>query len=170
MALIKSVGGYFWCDIYLAGVNHLNDGTSRFGATIADGDDRPLDAKGKKVKSFNYETACASMAHHGKGLLGFEEFAAAAFGVTEKSARREDPETTGLDAARTSKFGLMQATGNMWIWGHDGDPDEPRASLLGGSWVYGGDAGSRYAHLAGWPDNSSGFLGARGRSDHLQLA
>src|SRR6185503_3307897 len=30
-------GGRFWADIYLTGVNHLTDGTSKFGVTIADG-------------------------------------------------------------------------------------------------------------------------------------
>lgn len=109
------------------------------------------------------------LASHGKGLLSIEEFFAAAYGVTEKSADKGDPDMTGLDAPRTSKFGLMQATGNMWVWGHDGDPDEPRASSFGGSWISGDLAGSRYAYVGVWPEYSSDDLGARGRSDHLQL-
>ena len=136
----------------------------------ADGNDRPTDpATGEPFRRFDYAAACGVMKHHGKGLLSFEEFALAAYGVTEKTAANDDPHHTGLDAARTSKFGLMQATGNMWVWGHDGDPDEPRASILGGSWWYEDDAGSRCANLDYWAGHSGEGLGARGRSDHLQL-
>lgn len=171
MALIeRKWGAPFWCDIYLTGARQHADGTSKFGVEIADGDNRPIDpAWGRKFERFDYAAACAVMAANGKGLLSFDEFAAAAYGVTEKSVPRRDPETTGLDAPRTSKFGLMQATGNLWIWGHDGDPESPRASLLGGSWFNDGGAGSRCADLGDWPGDSRGDLGARGRSDHLQL-
>ncbi|WP_439399005.1 hypothetical protein ACRQ5Q_16765 [Bradyrhizobium sp. PMVTL-01] len=170
MVLVTAPGRQFWCDIYLTGVDHLKNGTSAFDTVIADGDDLPRDpATGKPFKRFDYAAACAVMSHHGKRLLSFEEFAAAAYGVTEKTAAGEDPCRTNLDAPRTSYFGLMQATGNMWVWGHDGDPDQPRASLLGGCWLGEGSAGSRYADLGGWAGSSSGNIGARGRSDHLQL-
>ena len=169
MALVHKPGGLFWCDIYLTGANCHVDGTSKFGVPIADGDECPCDPDGDHYAQFDYATAAAVMAAHGKGLLNVEEFFAAAFGVTEKSAHKGDPRTTGLDAPRTSRFGLMQATGNLWVWGHDGDPDTPRASVFGGSWFYGVDAGSRYAYVAcKWPEDSDGALGARGRSDHLQ--
>ncbi|HEX4302884.1 MAG TPA: hypothetical protein VHZ78_08820 [Rhizomicrobium sp.] len=170
MALVETPSGCFWCDIYLTGSNHLADGTSKFGVTIADGNDPPHDANGTKYRRFDFATAQAAMVSHGKGLLSIEEFFGAAFGVTEKTAAARDPKTTGLDAARTSRFGLMQATGNLWIWGHDADPDMPRASLFGGSWLGDEDAGSRYADLGYWPGDSDGGVGARGRSDHLQLA
>ncbi|TAK50256.1 MAG: hypothetical protein EPO23_03355 [Xanthobacteraceae bacterium] len=164
-------GRRFWCDIYMTGVDHLINGTSAFGVTIADGDDPPQKPGGKtRFKKFDYATACAVMAHHGKGLLSAEEFFAAAVGGTEQTACGEDPKVTGLDAARTSRSGMMQSFGSMWVWGHDGDPDNPRASMFGGSWVDGGYAGSRYAHVAYyWPDNSHDVIGARGRGDHLQL-
>ena len=46
---------------------------------------------------------------------------------------------------------------------------QPRASIFGGSWMNGQNAGSRYANVAyNWPDNSNDNIGARGRSDHLQ--
>ena len=171
MALIEGAHGHrFWCDIYLLGVDHTSDGTSRIGVTIADGSDCPKDsATGKKLKRFEYQHAVDVMTHHGKQLLSFEEFAHAAYGVTEKSAHKGDPETTKLDAARTSKFGIMQATGNMWVWGHDGDPDTPRASVFGGSWWNDDYAGSRYANVDLWAGHSNEYIGARGRSDHLQL-
>lgn len=169
MVLVSAPGRRFWCDIYLTGVDHLKAGTSAFDALIADGADCPLDpATDKPFKRFDYAAACAVMAHHGKQMLSFEEFAIAAFGVTERTSAKDDPKRTNLDAVRTSRFGLMQAAGNMWVWGHDGDPDAPRASLLGGSWWSGGDAGSRYANLVSWAGDSGGNLGARGRSDHLQ--
>ena len=64
----------------------------------------------------------------------------------------------------------MQATGNMTIWGHDGDLDGPRrAALLGGYWDDGDWSGSRNARVTNWPDNSNEWIGARGRSDHLAL-
>jgi hypothetical protein len=170
MALVETPRGRCWVDIYLTGVDHLTDGTSKFGAAIADGSSKPANPAGGRFSKFDYEAACAIMKHHGKGLLSLDEFFAAAFGVTEKTSCGRDPKVTGIDVARTSKFGLMQATGNMWIWGHDGDPDEPRASIFGGSWLTGDSAGSRYAFVAFWPDFSDGYLGARGRSDHLQLA
>lgn len=42
---------------------------------------------------------------------------------------------------------------------------QPRASILGGSWWSDDNAGSRYANVDNWPDNSNENLGARGRSD-----
>jgi len=169
MALVQTPTHKFWCDIYLLGVDHVRDGTSKLEVTIADGDDPPADPAGRHFSRFDYETAVAVFKHHGKGLLSLDEFFAAAFGVTEKTATGRDPKITRLDAPRTSRFGLMQATGNMWVWGHDGDPDLPRASLFGGAWRSGDDAGSRCADVVGWPENSVGDLGARGRCDHLQL-
>ncbi|WP_411033805.1 hypothetical protein [Shinella sp. BYT-45] len=173
MALVSLAAGWrLWADIYLLAVDHLA-GTSRCGATIADGRDRPerVDGKGKCDK-LDYATAVAIYAHHGKRLLGADEFFAAAYGVKERCARGEDAIKTGsLDeggARFVSRFGLFDATGTMWIWATDGHPDDPRPSLLGGSWFYGSSAGSRYAHLDyGWPEVSSERISARGACDHL---
>jgi len=41
-----------------------------------------------------------------------------------------------------------------------------RPSIFGGSWINEANAGSRYANLDNWPDNSNDGLSARGRSDH----
>ena len=183
MALVEKPGGRFWCDIYLLSADHLATGTSAFGATIADGASPPQKPQGAgsaggatgrtkasgRYDGLDYATAAAVMEHHGKALLGAEDFFAATYGVTERSSCKGDPTVTGLDAPRTSRWGIMQAAGNLWIWGHDGDPDMPRASIFGGSWRIGDDAGSRYATLGyAWPVISSGVFGARGRSDHLQ--
>ena len=141
-----------WIDIYKLGVDHLAQGTSRCGVTIADGRDPPIAIGGKgKTARLDFATARDILAHHGKQLLTYDEFRIAAFGVTEKTAAARDPKVTGLDAARTSRFGMMQATGNLWDWGTDGDPDHVRASIFGGSWIDGGYAGSRYAYLDSWP-------------------
>jgi len=170
MAFVDHDGMSFWCDIYLLGTDHLAKGTSRHGETIADGVDRPsaLDGKGK-VARCDFPTVQAIYAHHGKQLLDYDEFRIAAFGVTEKSAASRNPNKTSLDAPRTSRFGIMQATGNMWTWGTDGDPDDSRPSIFGGSCLSEARAGSRYANLGRWPDVSLDGLSARGRSDHLSL-
>ncbi|MBN9044640.1 MAG: hypothetical protein J0H18_03105 [Rhizobiales bacterium] len=151
-------GKSIWVDIYFLGVNHAEHDTSRFGETIANGDTMGL---------LDYQTTVKIIEGHGKRLLTYDEFRAAAYGVTERSSADRNPKKTGLDAARTSRFGMMQATGNLWIWGTDGDPDDPRPSLFGGSWLHGSSAGSRYASLVYWPGNSGVFIGARGASDHL---
>jgi hypothetical protein len=170
MVLVEGRDGRFWCDIYLLGVDHIDAGTSAYGVTIADGNDPPQKSGGKRFKKLDYETAVAVMAHHGKGLLSYDEFIAATHGVTEQTSASGDPGETRLDAPRSSARGVMQATGNLWVWGHDGDPDTPRASVCGGSWWSGDGAGSRHAIVAyDWPDYSSGSVGARGRGDHLQL-
>lgn len=162
MALVEHDGLRFWCDIYLLGTSHSIDGSSRFGAEIADGV--------SMRRGLDFAAAEAALAGHGKQLLTYDEFRAAAFGVIERSAAPRDPKWTGLDAARTSRFGIMQATGNMWVWGTDGDPDQPRPSIFGGSWFSGSNAGSRYADLDYWPGDSYVSISARGRCDHLSPA
>ena len=154
-------GHSFWIDIYFLGVNHEGRGTSLYGEKIA---------HGRSLDRLNFADATRILASHGKRLPTYDEFRAAAYGVTERSSASRHPEITGLDAARTSLFGLMQATGNLWVWGTDGHPKDPRPSFFGGSWINGSNAGSRYAILDYWAVNSFEFLGARGASDHLTLA
>ena len=174
MALVANSPGApdvkpFWLDLYLTAQDHLG-GTSRFGAVIADGRNWPQKLEGGgRFGDCNYHTANAILAHHGKAVPSLMEFFAGAYGVTEKSASGERREATGLDALRTSRFVYM-ATGQRWIWGHDGDPDTPRASIFGGSYWVDGNAGSRYAYVDDWPELSSEGYGCRGRSDHLELA
>ncbi|RVD18433.1 hypothetical protein EN749_05085 [Mesorhizobium sp. M7A.F.Ca.ET.027.02.1.1] len=172
MALID---GRFWADIYLLGTDHLTDGTSRFGQIIADGRSLPVKIGGEgRYKKLDYATAGEIYTHHGKGMLSAEEFFAAAYGVSERTSRDKEPETTGDVSGDGKKFvsgwGLFDVTGTMWQWGTDGDPDNPRASIFGGSWFTGSEAGSRYANLGYWPVYSTGHISARGRSDHLKPA
>ena len=166
MTFVAGAATPFWCDIYLTTAEPALDG-KRLGLTIADGDDRPRDADGERYPRFDYETARAVLAAQGKTLLSHDEFIAAAFGVKEGSSAPRDPKVTRLDAARTSACGGMQMTGNLWVWGY-ADPTDPRASLFGGSWVDGADAGSRTAYVGYWPGHSDDDVGARGRSDPLK--
>ncbi|NTI27631.1 phage major tropism determinant [Rhizobium rhizogenes] len=176
MALIETEGGKrFWADIYLLGVHHREHGTSRHGAVIADGRDTPIRTDGNgKYSNLDYPTAVEIYAHHGKRLLGAEEFFAAAYGVKERCSREDEPTVTGAldDGAERfiSKRGIFEATGTMWQWGTDGHPDDPRPSIFGGSWIDGSNAGSRFALLDFWPEYSSGIISARGGSDHLNPA
>ena len=160
MALVTLPGDRrVWVDIYLLNSSHADLGTSRSFETIADG---------ASLDVLDYATAAKIVADHGKRLMTYEEFHTAAYGVKERSSASRDPKKTGLDAERTSRFGLMQATGNMWVWGTDGDPEDPRPSIFGGSWILGSSAGSRCASLDCWPENSDGSIGVRAASDHLQ--
>lgn len=162
MALVEAEDGQrVWVDIYLLGVNHKEVGTSRYGEEIADG---------WSLDRLDFKIASGICADHGKRLLTYDEFRIAAFGVTERSSADGDPKKTGLDVARTSKFGLMQATGNLWTWGTDGDAVDPRPALFGGSWVSGSDSASRCAGLDYWDGDSFDFIGVRAGSDHLAPA
>lgn len=130
MALI---GGSFWCDIYLLGVDHHVNGTSRNGVTIADGGSPPkvpamFGGNGSSTYTLTQYAAAEIMASHGKQLLAYGEFSAAAYGVTEAAGRGPDPVATGLgvnnvgtnvDQKFTSKWGVIQAAGCQWIWGRD---------------------------------------------------
>lgn len=173
MTMIEVAGGRkAWVDIYLPGVDHHEHGTSRCGATIADGRDLPMRPDGKtRFKRFDYAAAVELLAYHGKRLLTVEEFFAAGFGVQERCSRDGDPVVTGVlkDGAERfiSQRGVFDITGTVWQWATDGDPDEPRPSVVGGSWISGGYAGSRCAYLGYWPGNSSEYLSARGGGDHL---
>ncbi|KAB2788155.1 hypothetical protein F9K97_03360 [Brucella anthropi] len=175
MALVETSGGkLFWADIYLLGVDHLKNGTSAHGVTIADGRDLPVRIDGNGTyERCHFATVSEIYAHHGKRLLGAEEFFAAAYGVKERASRDDEPTLTGSledNAARfVSRWGLFDVTGTMWQWGTDGHPDDPRPSIFGGSWINGSYAGSRVADLGHWAEYSDGDIGARGASDHLKL-
>jgi len=159
MKLVDLGGGHlFWDDVYWLGTEHERYGTSRCGATIA---------TGETLGRLNYHDAVEILAKHGKRLSTYDEARASAYGVTERSSADRHPKVTGLDAARTSATGSMQATGNVWGWITDGDPDDPRPSIFGGSWFSGSDAGSRFAALGGWAEDSGVHLGVRAACDHL---
>ena len=187
------VGGGFWGDIYITGVDHIINGTSKYNVTIADGSSPPripvaFGGNGSTVYgSYNWWEAAEVLHSHGKRLPTYMEYCALAYGVTGATSRGSDPGTTGLDAARTSKWGTMQATGNMYIWGADlGGPYAaagyvatpgtrgstyylPHAVTFGGNWNEGANAGSRHSDWSFAPSASYASLGSRGVSDHMKL-
>ncbi len=195
------VAGRFWVDIYFCGNSADLLGTSAFGATIADSFSppiRPAAFGGNGVNTFaatwfNFAHVGAAA---GKEFLDYPEFTAAAYGVTEATDRGGgDPVVTGIDAPRTSRWGIMQATGNQWTWGrgdniHPGAGGAPnwrantegrgslylyndeglKAPLLGGCWGDGANAGSRASLWNNSPWDSYVYVGARFRCDHVFLS
>lgn len=193
----------FWADIYLLGTNPDVDGSSKFGATIADGASPPkvpalFGGNGSAdYGAFKWWHANEVARAMGKQLMDYGDFCAAAYGVTEgtNNAGTADPVTTQLDAARTSRWGLIQATGNMWIWGRGEllNPTTPtvgaweditesrgqmyihgaggiKMPLFGGNWTSGVYAGSRSCDWSLAPSGSFSIIGARFRCDHLVLS
>lgn len=181
----------FWCDIYLLGVNHNINGTSKFNSRIADDGDPPkipdmFGGNGSSTYSnANWWTLTEVLASHGKQPLSYQEFAAAAYGVVEATSGGTDPVDTILRQNWTSIWGLILAAGNMYIWGADFGGGAAGASwsantggrgstyqmenvaLFGGYWANAADAGSRSSSWDKSPSDSNSAVGARGRSDHL---
>lgn len=187
------VANWFWCDIYLLGVDHLVNGTSKYNVTIADGSSPPkiptrFGGNGTTVyANGSWWTMSEVLSSYGKKLLSYAEFAAAAYGTTENSSGGTDPVSTILRQAYTSKWGVMLATGNLWYWADEFGGGNAAASwldnnggrgqiyqqssalLFGGAWSNGAFSGSRSADCSTLPSFTSANIGARGRCDHLCL-
>jgi len=187
------VADAFWADIYLLGVDHLVNGTSKFNVTIADGASPPrVPTKFGGNGTTTYSTltwweAAEVLAHHDKRLPTYQEFAALAYGSTEASSGGTDPVSTILRAAYTSKWGVMLATGNLWTWGDEFGGGAASAAwtantngrgstyqmenavLFGGVWDNGANAGSRCSVWSNSPANSYSSFSARGVCDHVRL-
>ncbi len=188
----------FWVDIYLTGVDHHLNGTSKYNVVIADGSSPPkipdaFGGNGSSVYgSLNWWEASEVMTYHGKELLNYNEFCAAAFGTTEGSSSGTDPVSTILREAYTSWCGVQLATGNISVWGRDlsywpgangadwKDQTGGRGKLflandtgvvavrLGGYWgEVNAICGSRQSNWNSPPWSTNGAIGARGRCDHL---
>jgi len=188
------VAGGFWSDIYLLNTNPDVNGTSKYNETIADGSSPPvipatLGGNGSTTYgSLTWFEAMSIATAMGKKAFTQPQFMTAMYGVTEATDAGSDPGTTGLDAPRTSRWGVMQATGNLRIWAQDrggnystggwnantdgfgSEYNAPNVSLLGGFWNNGVNAGSRFSD---WGDSASGSytfsVGMRLVCDHLQL-
>lgn len=187
------VADSFWADIYLLGVNHHINGSSLYNVTIADGAAPPkvpskFGGDGTAVYgNLDWWVASEVMRSHGKRLPTYSEFAALAYGTTEAASGGTDPVSTILRAAYTSKWGVMLATGNLWVWGADfgggaaaaawaantggrGSAYQmENAALFGAGWGNGGDSGSRASLWDYSPTTSSGGFSARGVCDHVIL-
>lgn len=187
------VADSFWADIYLLGVDHLTNGTSKYNVTIADGSSPPkiptkFGGNGSTAYStLNWWEAAEVMRSWGKRLPAYDEFAALAYGTTEASSGGTDPASTILRAAYTSKWGVMLATGNLWCWGYEFGGGAAAASwtantggrgstyqmenavVFGGAWGTAANAGSRCSDWSASPTGSYHHVGARGVCDHLIL-
>jgi hypothetical protein len=183
----------FWVDIYLANTDCDANGTSKYNVTIADGSSPPkvptkFGGNGSTTYgSLTWFESCELASAFGKRLLTQREFMAMAYGTTEASSIGSDQGSTILNAAYTSKWGVMQSAGVMWVWGDDragpfasaawnantegrgSEYNAPKAVLLGGAWLDGAVSGSR---CSGWDNaasNSSLYIGVRFSCDHLLL-
>jgi hypothetical protein len=191
------VGGGFWADIYLTGVDAITNGSSKYNVTIADGSSPPkvptmFGGNGSTTYgSYTWFEAMELATAFGKRNPTQQEFMALAYGTTEASSRGSDPGTTQMSATDdnfTSKWGCIQSTGCMRVWARDrGGPyagaswnantegrgseyNAPNAARLGGSWVDGSDSGSRCSLWNNAASYSHNAIGSRFVCDHLQLA
>lgn len=125
------VNNQFWVDIWLTGNKYLTNGTSRKGERIADGESAasyPLVSTkmgGTGTNTYGNCTWFSSnevVSHWGKKLLSYTDFCIAAYnGVTENNSYGTDNQYTCRppDSRYTSKWGMEQSYGIMWIWGSD---------------------------------------------------
>ena len=187
------VGGGYWVDIYLTGVDAITNGSSKYNVTMADGSSPP------KVPTMfggngttNYGTytwfeAMELATAFGKRCPNQQEFMSAMYGTTEASSIGTDQVSTILNAAYTSKWGVIQATGVLWVWGVErGGPyagatwnantegrgaeyNAPNAARFGGDWSSASVAGSRCSSWNVAASYSFDNIGSRFVSDHLQL-
>ena len=123
--------GNKWYDIYLLNSEHITNGTSKAGLTIAGGalaqgrlyPKIPLQYGGNNTLtygSFKWFHACEIAKAHGKELIDYAQFPTIAYGVQENvDASTQDGGGALIQhyANLTSKFGIEQATGVQWVWG-----------------------------------------------------
>ena len=149
------VANGFWADIYLLGVDHITNGTSKYNVTIADGSSppkKPLKFGGNGTTAYttlNWWETAEVLGSYGKRLPTYSEFAAYAFGTTEAvSSGGTDVPTTGVTGTGatsawnlfTSKWGVIQSSGCLWTWG-----DEFGGGAAAASWTANtGGRGSTY--------------------------
>ena len=187
------VAGGFWVDIYLTGVDAITNGSSKYNVTMADGSSPPkvptmFGGNGSTTYgSYTWFEAQEMSTAFGKRTLTQQEFMSAMYGTTEASSVGTDQGSTILNAAYTSKWGVVQSTGVLWIWGDDrggayntagwnantegrgSEYNAPNAVLLGGDWNSGSFSGSRCSLWGFAASISSDSVGSRFCCDHLQL-
>ncbi|QXP93036.1 phage major tropism determinant [Methylococcus capsulatus] len=186
------VADAFWIDIYLLGVDHLVNGSSKYNVTIADGSSPPKKSTklgGDGTATYadgSWHNMGDALAHHGKRHPFYAEARVAFFGTTEASSLGADPGSTVLNAPYTSKWGVIQSTGVMYVWGSDfgggaagatwftntggrgSTYQAENAVVLAGSWGSGSHSGSGCAIWTYSPATSYNNIGARGVCDHMR--
>lgn len=201
------VANMFWADIYLLNRDPDTFGTSRNNQPIADGQTAstttaiiPAAFGGNGSTRYAGQTwwnTAEALSAYGKRLPRYREHAAFAYGTTEANSRGNDPVTTGFgttntgssntDEKFTSKWGVVQSSGVMFVWGDEFGGGNAAAShaaitdgrgsvfqqenavFLGGSFSGGVNSGSRNASWNSSPSGSGILLGGRGVCDHLTL-
>ena len=196
------VAGHFWADIYLLGVDYLTNGSSKYNVSIADGSAPPKRSTlygGNGTTTYadgNWWNLNEALKHVGKRSPTYSEFAALAYGTTEAtSSGGTDVPTTGVSGTGatsawnlfTSKFGIIQASGCMWIWGDEFGGGAAAAAYVantqgrgstyqmenavffGGYWDGAALSGSRASNWTASAPASLPYVGARGVCDHLTL-
>jgi hypothetical protein len=187
------VAGGFWSDIYLTGVDAITNGSSKYNVTMADGASPPkvptmFGGNGSTTYgSYTWFEAMELGTAFGKRCPTQQEFMSLAYGTTEASSVGSDQVSTILNAVYTSKWGVMQSAGVLWVWGRDrGGPfagaswnantegrgsefNAPNSALFGGNWGTGADSGSRCSYWDFAASFSNVVIGSRFVCDHLQL-
>ncbi len=187
------IGGGYWVDIYLTGVDAITNGSSKYNVTMADGSSPPkiptmFGGNGTTdYGSYTWFEAMELATAFGKRCPNQQEFMSAMYGTTEASSVTTDQVSTILNAAYTSKWGVIQATGVLWVWGIErGGPyaaatwnantegrgseyNAPNVALFGGSWSDTSNSGSRCSNWSFAASFSANNVGSRFVSDHLQL-
>jgi hypothetical protein len=187
------VAGGFWSDIYLTGVDAITNGSSKYNVTIGDGSSPPkvptmFGGNGTTTYgSYTWFQAMELATAFGKKCPTQMEFMSLAYGTTEASSIGTDQVSTILNASYTSKWGVIQSSGCMWVWtrdragpfaaaswnantgGRGSEYNAPNAGLLGGSWADGSNAGSRCSAWSNAASASPTYIGSRFVCDHLQL-
>jgi hypothetical protein len=187
------VAGGFWMDIYLTGVDAITNGSSKYNVVMADGSSPPkvptmFGGNGSTTYgSYTWFEAMELATAFGKRCPTQQEFMSAMYGTTEASSVGTDQGSTILNAAYTSRWGVIQSTGVLWIWARDrGGPfagasynantegrgseyNAPNACLLGGNWNDGSSAGSRCSFWNYAASLSANGFGSRFSASHLQL-
>jgi len=190
------VADTFWADIYLTGVDAITNGSSKYNVTIADGSSPPkvptmYGGNGSTTYgSYTWFEAMELATAFGKKCPTQQEFMALAYGTTEASSRGTDAVTTQMsttDDNYTSKWGVIQAAGCLYVWGRDrGGPaaaaswnantegrgseyNAPKAVYFGGYWNNGANSGSRCSNWFAAASGSYNYISSRFVCDHLQL-
>lgn len=180
----------FWVDIYFLAADHLTGGTSQAGVAFASQTTAPkvpLMFGGDGSANYGglkWPIAAEILASHGKRLLTFTEFMAAAHGVDEQTALGAPVTVTGHHPGMTSQWGIEQATGVQMTWGSDNGGldtggvyvplndgrgsvlNQPRRALMGGYDQLAAESGSRSVSYEQTPEYSAPETSARGMCKH----
>lgn len=160
-----------WVDIYLLNSEHKDNGTSKANLNIAGGGDfngRKIPVDEEELKG---DVVDKIAKFHNKRSLTQKEFRKPMYGVKEgASAEDKDDGTIKHIEDFTSRYGIEQATGVIWVWSKDKyNSQNDLRVLLGGARADGIGAGSRASNWHGYAWSSHWNIGCRFACDHLCL-